>query len=139
MVEDVEIDGLVVAKVIRGLRDLTDVDSLFFTHDQDPLQCGIFNHPSDHKVAMHYHPRINRTVIGTPEFLLLLKGGLRCFFKGSEDDRCPGIEIELAQGDGLLIFAGVHGFETLGETSMLEIKQGPYLNDRDKIKLDPCL
>ena len=38
----------------------------------------------------------------------------------------------LNKGDVILLVKGGHGFEMLEQSEMIEIKQGPYVNDKDK-------
>ena len=35
----------------------------------------------------------------------------------------------------ILLITGGHGFKVLEKVEMLEIKQGPFLGDKDKIRL----
>ena len=35
----------------------------------------------------------------------------------------------------ILLIKGAHGFKVLEKTEMLEIKQGPFTGDQDKLKL----
>ena len=37
---------------------------------------------------------------------------------------------EIATGDVILLSRGGHGFEMLEETELIEVKQGPYLDDK---------
>jgi hypothetical protein len=39
---------------------------------------------------------------------------------------------ELKTGDVILLASGGHGFEFLEETEIIEVKQGPYCDARDK-------
>jgi hypothetical protein len=43
----------------------------------------------------------------------------------------------LNAGDIILLATGGHGFEVLEEIEMIEIKQGPYIGDEDKVRFDP--
>ena len=43
----------------------------------------------------------------------------------------------LKKGDVILLINGGHGFEMLEKTEMIEIKQGPYSNDKDKTRFEP--
>jgi hypothetical protein len=36
----------------------------------------------------------------------------------------------------IVLVSGGHGFEMLEETEMIEVKQGPYTGDADKIRFD---
>jgi hypothetical protein len=45
----------------------------------------------------------------------------------------------LDAGDLMLLSTGGHGFEILEDTDMIEIKQGPYAEGRDKTRFVPEL
>ena len=38
----------------------------------------------------------------------------------------------LNKGDIIILFQGGHGFEILEKTQIIEIKQGPYVESKDK-------
>ena len=38
----------------------------------------------------------------------------------------------------LLLASGGHGFTMLEQTEMIEVKQGPYAGDRDKVRFSPA-
>jgi mannose-6-phosphate isomerase-like protein (cupin superfamily) len=40
----------------------------------------------------------------------------------------------LESGDVILLIKGGHGFEVLEELEMIEVKQGPYLGEQDKVR-----
>ncbi len=42
--------------------------------------------------------------------------------------------IKLFKGDTILLIRGGHGFEIIEDLEMLEIKQGPFAGDNDKIR-----
>ena len=42
----------------------------------------------------------------------------------------------LHSGDPILLCGGGHSFEMLEETSMIEVKQGPFAGDSDKTRFD---
>jgi len=43
---------------------------------------------------------------------------------------------ELESGDLILLCGGGHSFEMLEETTMIEVKQGPYAGDQDKTRFE---
>lgn len=45
----------------------------------------------------------------------------------------------LETGDVILLSEGVHGFEILEETEMIEVKQGPYAHEMDKTRFESVL
>ena len=42
----------------------------------------------------------------------------------------------LVTGDVILLASGGHGFEMLEQTEMIEVKQGPFAGEQDKVRLD---
>ena len=42
--------------------------------------------------------------------------------------------VVLVGGDVVLLIEGGHGFEMLEPTEMIEVKQGPYVGDKDKTR-----
>jgi hypothetical protein len=42
----------------------------------------------------------------------------------------------LTTGDVVLLSRGGHGFEMLEESEIIEVKQGPYESDNDKIRFE---
>jgi len=42
----------------------------------------------------------------------------------------------LNKGDVILLVNGGHGFEMLEKTEMIEVKQGPYVGDKDKTRFE---
>ena len=45
----------------------------------------------------------------------------------------------LSPGDVILLISGGHGFEVLEDLNMVEVKQGPYTEDRDKKRFEAKL
>ena len=43
----------------------------------------------------------------------------------------------LYQGDVVLLAYGGHGLEMLEDSEMIEVKQGPYAGEMDKIRFEP--
>ena len=43
----------------------------------------------------------------------------------------------LAKGDVILLAYGGHGLYMIEESEIIEVKQGPFAEDRDKIKFEP--
>jgi hypothetical protein len=43
---------------------------------------------------------------------------------------------DLEAGDLILLCGGGHSFEMLEETSMIEVKQGPYAGDGDRTRFE---
>lgn len=42
----------------------------------------------------------------------------------------------LNEGDLIMLIRGGHGFSVIEDLEMIEIKQGPYLGDNDKVRFN---
>jgi mannose-6-phosphate isomerase-like protein (cupin superfamily) len=104
----------------------------FFTPPSFSQQLAYMFHPAGHRIGAHTHREIERQVIYTQEVLFIRKGRVRVDFYDEEKVRIDSRE--LGAGDVIMLVSGGHGFEMLEETEMIEVKQGPYLGDEDKIR-----
>ena len=89
-------------------------------------------HPAGKVIYAHTHNVVPREVSYTKEVLVIKKGKLRVDFY--EDDKTYIESHIIEQGDIILLAYGGHGFECLEEVEMVEIKQGPYLGEQDKVR-----
>ena len=64
--------------------------------------------------------------------LLLKKGKLRIDFYNERQQYLESRIVE--SGNVIILIAGGHGFEVLEEIEMIEVKQGPYVGERDKTR-----
>ncbi len=106
----------------------------FFTPDDFSQQLGYMNHPQGHKISPHVHNHMPREVQFTNEVLIIKSGKVRVDFY-DEDKKYLESQI-LFQGDIILLASGGHGFEMLEPTEMIEVKQGPYVGDKDKTRFE---
>lgn len=70
----------------------------------------------------------------TQEVLVIRKGRVKVNLYASNREFIG--EKILESGDMILLCGGGHSFEMLEETSMIEIKQGPYAGDGDKTRFE---
>ena len=108
----------------------------FFTPPEFSQQLGVIRQPSGHVIEPHLHNPILREVKVTQEVLILRKGRLRVDFY--RRDRSYVESRILEAGDVILLCSGGHGFEVLEEVELIEVKQGPYIADRDKVRFSPA-
>jgi hypothetical protein len=64
--------------------------------------------------------------------LFIRSGKLRVDFYDDEQNYLESRV--LAQGDIVLLAFGGHGFEMLEQSEIVEVKQGPYAGDADKVR-----
>ena len=106
----------------------------FFTPNDFSQQLAYMKHPAEYRIVPHTHNRIVRNVQNTLETLLVRRGKVRIDFY-SEAREFIG-ERTLKAGDVILLASGGHGFTMLEPTEMIEVKQGPYSGDADKIRFE---
>jgi len=131
--ERIEHGGDVLALIVYREFDRPGVS--FFTPEHLSQQLGFMRHPAGKVIAPHLHQPVPRQIAFTQETLFVRKGRLRVDFY---DTRGRYLESrELRAGDVILLIQGGHGFEMLDETELIEVKQGPYAGEHDKIVFAP--
>ena len=106
----------------------------FFTDDNFSQQLGYMNRPEGYEIAPHRHNLIPREVVLTQETLFIKSGKIRVDFY---DDKQTYLESRiLSKGDVILLATGGHGFKMLEQSEIVEVKQGPYVGERDKVRFD---
>ena len=121
-----------LAFIIRN--NFRDEDIKFFTPDDFSQQLGYMNRPKGYTISPHVHNAVSREVQLTQEVLFIKSGKLRVDFY---DDQKKYIESRiLFAGDVILLAFGGHGFEILESAEIIEVKQGPYTGDNDKVRFE---
>lgn len=130
--EQIELNGKILGIIIRA--DYQKDGISFFTPDDFSQQLGYMNRPTDYIIAPHVHNLVERKVELTQEVLMVRSGKVRVDFY--DDDR-NYIESRIIQtGDVCLLANGGHGFKVLEQAEMIEVKQGPYCGEMDKVRFD---
>lgn len=106
----------------------------FFTSDNDSQQLGYMKRPAGYLIQPHRHNIVIREVHLTQEVLFIRSGKVRVDFYNNDQDYLESRT--LYKGDVILLADGGHGFEMLEESEIIEVKQGPYCGERDKVRFD---
>ena len=106
----------------------------FVTPGELSQQVAYMHHPAGKYIDSHVHNMVHRNVVMTQEVLVIKKGKLRVDFYDDYEDYLESKIIN--EGDVILLVSGGHGFKALEELEMIEIKQGPYAGDADKVRFD---
>ena len=122
-----------LAMIVRSSHQASGID--FLTPDTFGQQVAYMNRPKGEVIQAHIHEPISRTLIGTQEVLFIRKGRIRVDFY--ESGRTYVSSMILEAGDLMLLSTGGHGFEVLEDIDMIEIKQGPFAEGRDKTRFIP--
>lgn len=130
MITEIQHNGELLAIILSGKFDQPGIH--FFTPDSFSQQLAYMRHPVGKVIQAHVHNPVPRQVSYTCEVLLLKKGRLRVDFF---DEQQSYLESRIMEaGDVILLVRGGHGFEVLEEIEMIEVKQGPYVADKDKTR-----
>jgi len=119
--------ALIIKKKRRFIKNGVD----FLTKDKDLLQLGFINHKKNHHIKSHIHLKKPRIINYCTEVLLIEKGKVKIKFFDNNSSDIKKDKI-LNKGDIIILFQGGHGFKILEKTQIIEIKQGPYVEGKDK-------
>lgn len=121
-----------LAVIIRN--DFKQEGIAFFTEDNFSQQLGYMNRPEGYVIPPHRHNLVSREVMLTQETLFIKSGKVRVdFYDDSQVYLESGI---VSVGDVILLATGGHGFQMLEPSEIVEVKQGPYVGERDKVRFD---
>lgn len=111
-----------LAYLIRA--GLSPDKTTFLTPDEFNFQVGFVVYPAGGEVKRHVHKKLERRITGTTELIMIKKG--HCEIDIYNDDREFVATRTLLPGDVVLTVNGGHGFRMNEDTTLLEVKQGPY-------------
>jgi hypothetical protein len=106
----------------------------FFTKNADNQQIGFMSHPKNYLIKPHKHQKRATKIFITSEVIVLQKGKLRVDFYDTRKKYLFSIVVKKNQI--IMLVHGGHGFKVLEAVKMLEIKQGPFVSHKDKVKFD---
>jgi hypothetical protein len=121
--------GLIVRGSYRNKKGIT-----FFTPKSSTQQFGYMKHKKKYIIKPHLHKKRLTKILYTSEVILLLKGILRVDFYNLKKKYLFSKIIK--DKDIIMLVHGGHGFKVLKNVEMIEIKQGPYILSKDKVKFD---
>jgi len=104
----------------------------FFTPNDFSQQLAYMKHPKGYEITSHVHKAVPRKIEWTQEVLFIKRGKVRVDFY--DQDHTYLESYILNAGDVILLAHGGHGFTMLEESEIIEVKQGPYTGDDDKVR-----
>ena len=119
------------ALIIKRRRKFIKKGVDFVTDEKDLLQVGFLNHKKNHIIESHIHIKKPRVINYCTEVLLIEKGKVKIKFFDNKNFDIKKDKI-LNKGDVIILFEGGHGFKFIEKTQIIEVKQGPYVEDNDK-------
>lgn len=127
-------DGIVLARHITAEDIKPGLN--FFSQDNEFIQVGVWGHYEKGKeLKAHIHNTVERTANRTYEALYVIKGSLKAIIYDMNE--APVETLQVKQGEILVLLESGHGyFIQEDDTTVLEVKNGPYLGaetDRRRI------
>jgi mannose-6-phosphate isomerase-like protein (cupin superfamily) len=132
MIEKITHESLELAIIIRASFQKEGIE--FFTDDNSSQQLGYMNRPENYVIEPHRHNIIPRAVHFTQEVLFIKSGKVRVDFYDNEQHYLKSKL--LFAGDVILLSDGGHGFKMIEKSEIIEVKQGPYNGEKDKVRFE---
>ena len=132
MVEKIIIDDQLYSIILRSGFQTEGIK--FFTDNSYSQQLGYMKRDNGFIIPPHRHKSVERKVLLTQEVLFIKSGKLRVDFYN--DSQVYIQSRILNKGDVVLLALGGHGFEMLEDCEIIEVKQGPYFGEEDKVRFE---
>jgi hypothetical protein len=125
--------GQIIAIVIK--KDFKKSGINFISKNDFPLQLGINSYAKGSKIKPHVH--LDREVrIRSLQEVVYIKNGT-ILVNLYDSNRLLFKSFKLSTGDLIFFVSGGHGFEILKDSTIIEVKQGPYFGkDQDKTMIE---
>ena len=104
----------------------------FYTDHTSEFQIASFNLKKDEVIQRHYHEKQKRTISSTNEVIVLQSGKMTLTLYDIDLNKVE--EITLEGGDMVALFNGGHEIHIDEQTQFIEVKQGPYDEEKDKTR-----
>ena len=104
----------------------------FLTENNSTQQIAFATHQKGTVINAHIHIPVQRIIEGTPETIFLREGKIRLDIYTQSKKYIESIILE--SGDIAILQYGGHGIKCLENSKFIEVKQGPYLGEKDKEK-----
>jgi hypothetical protein len=126
VVEKIINNGNVYAIIIRSCYKAEGIE--FFTTDDTPQQLGAMTRKKGYHIAPHKHILTERTINQTFETLVVKAGKVKISLYNDRDEYFE--DIIITKGDVVLLTGCGHSLDMLEDSELVEVKQGPYINDK---------
>lgn len=132
MIEYIKYKDEILAIIIR--KDFHKPGFHFFTQNDYSQQLAHISLPKNRIISPHVHNPVKRSVKNTLEVLFIKKGKLRVDFYSNEQTY---LESRILRRDEvILLISGGHGFKMIDDAEIIEVKQGPYVEGKDKTRFN---
>ena len=133
MIETISEGSTTFAIIIRSQFKREGIE--FFTPNEFSQQLAYMKRPTGYVIQPHVHNPVRREIQYTKEVLFIKSGVVRVDFYSELQVYLKSTILNV--GDFILLAFGGHGFEIIEEAEIIEIKQGPYVGEQDKLRFSP--
>ena len=130
-IKNIFVDKKIVAKVFK-YQNKSFKGIKFFTANNLNMQIGLMGHSKNHIIKPHFHINRKKIIKQMSELLIIFSGQLKIYFYDKKKLRDKSLILN--KKDMILLISGGHGFKVLKKLEMLEIKQGPFIGEKDKMR-----
>ena len=128
MIETIKHQEEVIAIIVR--KDYCKEGIEFVTPEDFSLQLGHMTRPVGYKIIPHTHKPFRRETVGTQEVLFIKSGRVRVDFYSFEQVYLESRDLDA--GDLILLAGAGHGITILETATIVEVKNGPFIEGADK-------
>jgi mannose-6-phosphate isomerase-like protein (cupin superfamily) len=132
MIKYIKYKKKILALIIDPKKNNKEVT--FFTPKNFTQQVGLINYKKNKIIKPHTHNRFLRKIYKTAEVLIIQKGKIRVDFYESKKNYL--FSKVVTKGKIVILNQGSHGFKFIANSSLIEVKQGPYKIESDKVRFN---
>ena len=107
----------------------------FLTPNNLSHQIGFIKHAKNHVIQPHWHHKNSRIINYTSEVLIILNGKIRVDFYTKKEKYL--FSKVISKNHIIILIDGGHGFKIINSAEIIEVKQGPYNQKKDKKVFKP--
>lgn len=108
-----------------------ETGTLPITDEDQPLQILTINQQKNTIIKPHRHRLTPRSTTHLQECLIVKKGRIKIDLYGSDTTFTETVTVEA--GQAFITISGGHAIEFLEDSEVFEIKNGPFINDKQPI------
>ena len=129
MIKKIKHQGQILALIIKNFNK-NKKGIKFFTPNNLSQQVAYMYHKKKHVIQPHLHKKRLKKIYDTNEVLIILDGKMKVDFFTTKKKYLKS-EV-LNKNNIIILMKGGHGFKIMKDCKFIEVKQGPYLADKDK-------
>ena len=129
MIKEIKYQGQTLALIIKNFNK-NKKGIKFFTPNKLSQQVAYMYHKKKHVIQPHLHKKRLKKIYDTNEVLIILDGKMKVDFFTNKKKYLKN-EV-LNKNNIIILMKGGHGFKIMKDCKFIEVKQGPYLADKDK-------